>query len=419
MALELTSITFNHDPTSSSTSGMNIRRNKDFEVLVPEYEASVPRPPAESCAAYPIWGTKGQAVTIKVKFTIPAPADVSYEVRASGGGVAGHIDPVTVTFSGTAEVDVHLPLSHRDFERVGRHDITWRWEFLEAGANNWTPLLATSHRIYLTLTVPTTPWTQAFADKRNPWTDLLDECCVIAADSAGEVSVTRKVVMSVNRDYSLRYDINWGSPRYDFAETGSSFHLTNWIDYVLRGNAPASPVFCPGSPEEHPDYQIVNCYDCAASVALMCNVLGVSVEYHFHEPFGFLRYVEPIGRGKCNNPFYSCYGGNAEVGPDDWRTGFGNHAYPRLGGDRNYDACMREWLPPLLRLLLVLIWLLVLIMTLGLVNLRGIRDRAGGWLMDLFQSEYERRTIDRSRPFESAAAGGGAPAPQVLQFQVT
>lgn len=59
MALQLKTITFNHDPLSASTSALNIRRNKDFEVAVPEYDAAIPRTPAESCAAYAKLETTG------------------------------------------------------------------------------------------------------------------------------------------------------------------------------------------------------------------------------------------------------------------------------------------------------------------------------------------------------------------------
>jgi hypothetical protein len=79
---------------------------------------------------------------------------------------------------------------------------------------------------------------------------------------------------------------------------------------------------------------------------------------------------------------------------------------------------MKEWLPALMRLLLFLLWLIILIATLGLLNLQSLLDRANGWLVDLTQTVYDQRTTDTSQPFEAAAAGG-APTLQTLQFQVT
>jgi hypothetical protein len=310
-------------------------------------------------------------------------------------------------------------LPHRNFSRIARQDITWRWEWRRPGATAWQPLATTAHRIYVVLKVPTAPWTQALADKRNPWTDLLDVCCPIAAGEQSAAGAVERITKKVHRAYSLRYDIIGGSPRYGFSTTGSSFHLTNWINYVLNGNAPASPVFCNGSAEQYKDYWIVNCYDCAASGAFMSKVLGADSDYYFHVPFGYLKYVVPIGRGKCNNPFYGCLGSFPVVGPDDERTRFANHAYQKLNATRNYDACMREWIPPLLALILILLWLIILIATLGLLNLTSLLNRAGGWLVDLTQAEYNLRTIDISQPFEAGTAAGGTQTLQTLQFSVT
>jgi hypothetical protein len=217
----------------------------------------------------------------------------------------------------------------------------------------------------------------------------------------------------------LRYDIQTGAPRYGFAQTGSSFQLTNWINYVLNGNAPAMPIFCNGTAEQYKNFWIVNCYDCAASAALMAKLVGADSDYYFHQPFGFLNYVEAIGRGKCNNPFYGCQGGTPALGPDDQRTGFGNHAYQKLSGTKNYDACMREWLSPLAKFWLILLWLIILIFTLGMVNAQNLLLRAGGWLIDLTQAEYNARTVDTSQPFEAAAASGGAQTLQTLNFSIT
>ena len=102
----------------------------------------------------------------------------------------------------------------------------------------------------------------------------------------------------------------------------------------------------------------------------------------------------------------------------DQRTRFGNHAYQKLNASQNYDACMREWLSPLAKLILILIWLIILIITLGAVNLKSLLNRAGGWLVDLSQADYNTRTIDVSQPFEAAAAGGTQTL-QTLQFSVT
>ena len=419
MSLTLRSITFCHDPADPTTSALNIRHNKDFEVDVPEYESTIPRTPAEQCAAYAIAPTGGQTVVIVLEFSIASPTGKPFQVRASGGGVLGKLDPFQVKFGGGAlTLTVTVPLAYRDFSAVGRHDVTWQWSFHTQGSGGWQPLAQTSHRIYLTLDLPVAPWNQVFADKHNPWTDLLDECCEVAEGSTTAVAAATGLTKRVYQAFPLKYDIKSGAPRYGFGGMGGSFELTEWIDYVLRGNAPATPAFCPGGLHEYPDNRIVNCYDCAASLGIMATVLGVSLGYHFHGPFGKLNYVLPIGRGKCNNPFPGCNGTNFAVGPDDVRSGFGNHAYTKLGGGNNFDACMREWVSCWDRFLLLLVWVLVLIFTFGLVNLQHLRLRADGWLIDLDQADYDARTIDTSTPAEAASAGG-APVPITLDFQVS
>jgi len=416
MAFALTTITFNHDLLTASTSSMNIRRNKDFEVPVPEYDSAIPRTPAQSCAAYTMQETQGQNVFVRVTFSLTPTTGGTFHVRATGGGILGPLDPQTVTFAqGVGTQTVDFPLAHRDFSRITQQDIAWQWQ--HRVGKMWHNLVATQHHIYVVLKLPPAPWTQTPGDKRNPWTDLLDVCCTKAAGTATQADAAKAIIKSVNGDYSLRYDIQSGAPRYGFVKSGSSFDLTDWIDFVLHGNAPANPLFCGGAPEEYRNFLIVNCYDCAASSALMATVLGADSAYYFHQPFGYLNYVLPIGRGKANNPFPGCSGSNAAVGPDDPRTSFGNHAYTKLGGTNNYDACMRQWLSPLCAALWYLLWLIILIITFGLLNLTSLLDRAGGWLVDLTQTDYNTIVVDTSQPFE-AAANGGSPALQTLQFRI-
>jgi len=421
--LVLRTIEFNHNPDSAATSAMNIRRNKDFEVPVPEYDSAMPRPPAESCAAYSIADTDRHNVVIRVTFAIPAQASaITLQVRALGGGIMGALAPRNVVFpAGQTTATVEFALSNRAFRAIGVHDISWRWQL--KGADPvlpiWAPLVTTAHRIYLVLAVPDAPWTQAFADKRNPWTDLLDESCVRAADARTPVVAAKKLVQAINSAYALKYDIISVNLRYGFIGFASSFALSKWIDYVIRGNAPADPKFCPGSPEQYANLRIVNCNDCAASLALMAKVVGIRLEYFFHQPFGYLDFVVPIGRGKCNNPFYGCAGAVIAVAhPDFDRTRFANHTYTKLPSGHVFDACLQEWVDPLMRVLLMLVWFLILIITFGVVNLEGLLDRANGWLVDISQAEYEARVIDTSEPFESEAATG-MPVLQPLAFQVT
>src|SRR5260370_27380479 len=166
MALQLSTITCNHDPAAPATSTLNNRKNKDFEVPIPEYDSSIPRTPPQSCAAYAKHETSGQTVVIRAHFQIPAAVNITYEVKASGGGMLGHLDAVQVVFSGgIADQVVDIPLPHRNFQKIQRADITWLSRYRKQGASNRHPLAPTPHPIYLILPLPPPPCTQVFADK--------------------------------------------------------------------------------------------------------------------------------------------------------------------------------------------------------------------------------------------------------------
>jgi hypothetical protein len=423
MPFSLKTITFNHDLASATTSALNIRKNKDFETALPEYNSAIARTTQQQCAAYAIAPTRNQAVFVRCTFELAPAGTASFEVKATGGGVLGDLDPRTVSFSASSTATVDFPLAHRTFSAVGLHDVSWQWWVRPSGTGAWQALVATSHRIYLLLDVPSAPWTQAYADKRNPWTDLLDHACAIAAGRKNEMGASISLAKAIYSNYSLRYDIRSGAPRYGFGGTSGSFNLSNWIGYVLLGAPPASPTFCQGSGESYNDNWIINCYDAAASLALMGKAVGARLDYYFHGPFGYLRFVAPIGRGQCNNPFYGCWSNDPVRGADDTlRTRFGNHAYTKLNGQNNFDACMKQWLTWIEQLILsivyFIVWLIVLIITFGLVDRFDLLDRAQGWLVNMTQTDYTATTIDTSTPPEAAAGAGGSPVLCALNFQI-
>lgn len=83
-----------------------------------------------------------------------------------------------------------------------------------------------------------------------------------------------------------------------------------------------------------------NCYDQSAAVQCVCGAVGLSVEWMFMAPFGYINSTKLIGvKGKCNNPFHQNDDSLIWVPRDDpRRTAFGNHAFCRLAG-KVLDAC--------------------------------------------------------------------------------
>ena len=386
MSLELCEIYFDHDrlpdsrrPVGSSplTSSLHIRRSQDFEVDWPEYKKSNLNEISESKVAYSITGTAGQAVFILVEFANHSSANTTYEVRADGGGVLGPLNPTPITFSAEAtSVKICFPLSGRAFEEIGKFIVTWNWYYREPGSSDWQDLATTVHQVFLTFAAPEQPWSSAAYNQHNPWTDLLEICCEIAQGAQDDITAVAQITRAINSRYNIRYDIIAGAPRYVYTidnknQPVSMFDIVSWMDFVLNGKAPSELLFLPGTQEEHKHYLIVGCQDTATALAIMSTIIGVKAELAYHTHFGYLQYVQPIGRGKCNSP-YSYLNPRQPTSPvkgeDEERTKFQFHYYVK-SGSRTFDSCMKEWTD---------------------------NPQKEGWLVNLSQPEYEERVIDRS-----------------------
>lgn len=115
-----------------------------------------------------------------------------------------------------------------------------------------------------------------------------------------------------------KYEVTRGAPSYGGASR--TFHLKTYIDH--------SPGF-------------VNCYDQAYAVIVLSAALGIRVDGLFLKPFGFIKTVNLVGWGPCNNPFprgipLSDYLVVDQRDPD--RSAFGNHMFCEFSA-KIYDAC--------------------------------------------------------------------------------
>lgn len=410
--VRLTHIKFNFDPSAHSSDALNIRVDRLHEVSVPEWNQSKWLP-AQSKAAYALAPTKRTTLYIQCRFEItPAKPKSKARVRAKGGGILGAIDPLTINFVNGVSNDtshpgdqsyVQIPLNHRTFATIMRRDIRWDWYYQCSNNQAWQPMdQPTRHRIYVVLDEPPDPWSQT-VPQIYPWTTALDYA-IVDANTNGindPKEAAALIVKHVNGE-PLQYDIFWGSPAYfSGGFPGGVFDIDEWLDGFTNG-------------------PIVNCYDCAAAVTTFSNVLGCHLSYQFHDNYGCLPSLFPIGRSLCNNPFYGSRAAPYNVplvGVDDaQRSYFGNHAYCKQSGN-NYDACMRASIGCLKALGYFVLGVLVLILSLGLASslARRLFMKAGGWLIDMTQSEYEGLVLDVTTPAE-AALDGGAPLPEPLSI---
>jgi len=130
-----------------------------------------------------------------------------------------------------------------------------------------------------------------------------------------------KIVRYCHGPHGLKYDsAGGGGSNYGVNSRGGVFKLSAYI-------------------EKSEPY--ANCYDQAAAVQALCGAAGITVEWIFLQPFGFIKPTTLLGYGLCNNPFFmmSVPPGGRLVGINDpGRTDFWNHAFCRWSA-KILDAC--------------------------------------------------------------------------------
>jgi hypothetical protein len=294
MSVVLDAIKFNHDPGSVSADALNIRRNANQTVSVPEWRNGVSVNPEDSPAAYAQNATRGHTLTIQAQFhrTNPRLTTVTIRavdadatapdrggclgwllyllwliIRALTGNVLGNVRARTITFPTTGQTGFEtFELTHVRLWKVGvgARTTSWRWQYRIGSSGAWTDFANTTHRVYVLLDVPTGPWQQAPYNAGNtqlPWTEVLDYACTWAAGAMTADDAAGKVTEAVYNlgPATMRYDCPaGGSPHY----ASPGFDCTAFLDR-LRGG-PGNGVY-------------VNCSDCATFVSTFANVVGTDL----------------------------------------------------------------------------------------------------------------------------------------------
>lgn len=288
--MELLAIQFNHDPTSSSRSALNVRHNDTTFVTVPEWQRGQFE---RSVAAYAIRAVGRNRLTIRARLSSPEhagrrmfvrarptplpPAMLAFNssgvgpvaLRASWDYEAGALGsamarPVSFDAGGQAPfADFELtrpPLLDRG---VGAYDVRWTWESSPDPAGPWTTITETRHRIYGLIDVPTLPWTQQPYSSTNsqlPWTEAMEFAAKWARGQQDPLAAAAAVTTSVyGLGSRIGYSCAFGAPaNYSF----QAFDCTAFLER-LRGG------FGNG--------RNVNCSDCATIVSTFANVLGADL----------------------------------------------------------------------------------------------------------------------------------------------
>ena len=323
----LAAIQFNYDPTQAATDALSIRVNNVGQVDVPEWRKGYTSA-SQSPAAYAIDKVSGKTVTIRAKFTIDTSDDTSMQIQATGGGILGAIDPVTVHFkSGVSSPQyVTLSLPHHQLAAGGVQavDAAWTWQYKPG--STWTTMATTNHRIYTLLSVPTMPWIQSPDPLRTqlPWTAALEYACPWASGKTDAAEVLSAVTQNIFSGYGLKYDTSHGASFYTtMTTTGTGeFLLTKFLEKLGGGTGNGN---------------IVNCTDCATIVATFANLLGCNVQASIMgiPGQGFdCNSIIAIGFADWAPPFPSGGVGHFNYHEVVWTAGSGYR-------DHIYDACLK------------------------------------------------------------------------------
>jgi hypothetical protein len=312
MTVALSAVVFNHDPNSSATSALNIRRNATDVVVVPEWRRGISVEPEDSPAAYALRDTWLNTIRIKAEFTCSDAQLKSVGVRAVppplgpallpllqsllgplgamavlhnpayagwrdslielvSGHVLGAVQSRNVVFdsngqSGLQTFDLVRPGLW--VSGVGIYDVSWLWQYRRSTLEPWTDLTTTHHRVYVVLEAPKASWNQLpyRADNTQlPWTDVLDYACRWASGAySPDVAATRitSAVYALGDplgEQRIEYGCPvFGSPQYSVL----FFNCTAFLER-LRGGIGNGPY--------------VNCTDCATIVSTFANCLGCTL----------------------------------------------------------------------------------------------------------------------------------------------
>ncbi|MCP5091520.1 MAG: hypothetical protein GY949_11415 [Gammaproteobacteria bacterium] len=328
MTISLVSLTFNHNPQSARTSALNIRRNAQDIVRIPEWRAG----DADSFpAAYSIFDTAGAAVEVKVDLT--GPANTRVYVRAIPASsftlnVLGQTETIAVNFPPNGvRRNVGLRLLNPLFVLigVGVYDVAWRWQARRGLAGRWRDFGTSRHRIYVVLRQPTRPWLQqpfTASNTQLPWAEVLDWSCRWGALAKSTNIAAVAITAAVSR-LGLRriaYDCRGGNPtNYSYPD----FDCTAFLERLSGGYGRGPRV---------------NCSDCATIVSTFANAIGTDLwqSRMFNQIVPFrCNLMRPIGA-----PFFGAVCGSGL---------FNYHevAWEGLCSDFDdiYDACIEVFAP--------------------------------------------------------------------------
>lgn len=288
------SISFNYNHDCNSSIAIDIRKNQEREVRVPEWKkGECPWP-----AAY----IKNKSITINAIFSAACCIKSAKISADTISGDLGNIIPETVSFNEDGfsspvffQVSSPAPNNIRSFFQE------WRWYYEDVNALN-SPKIHIGdsiNKIYILLSEPWPPWTKS--GPTEPWTDVLDLVCLWTDGQTTQENALEKIIQELYCSIGGQYLS--GAETYSVGGSSSGdFKLSLFLQNI-------------------PKVYRVNCYDMGKAAVTFSNVVGCNLDYKYSTPFGCLCCVKLIGKD------WSC------------KRNFRNHAFAGIG-DRISDACL-------------------------------------------------------------------------------
>jgi hypothetical protein len=276
MIIQLDRIVFDHT-AGAQTDGLTIRI--DRVTPAPDWIRGAAQ---TSYAAYALIPTENQQVSIQADFSFPLPPPAPIQVRAravdQNDRVLGNVVDTPVPQAG-GRIAFNLADVQMWDRGTGRYAVSWQWQFQIGGSSSWIDLARTDHVVFVTLDVPSDPWTQgvSLADQPLwPWVRVLTWACAwgqgVTLTSTGKSGAAKKLARRLEtglheqgrrQSVPLQY-LDADQARYTADSPAPLFFCTAFLDLL------------DGSPQSDFGTE-VNCSDCASALATFANALGCDV----------------------------------------------------------------------------------------------------------------------------------------------
>ncbi len=270
MSVEMVRIAFDHSAGPPGTRALHIRT-----------DGATAAPP--DTAAYALAPTKGKQLTVEAELRFPdldgeglapgAAVSVRAQTTAASSTVLGKVkarDVIVPAAGQTGTFVFELSAPKLQSKGIGIYTVAWEWQFRLLGTSAWVPFHTSEATIYITLDVPTAPWTQATdaaSQRLWPWTRLLRLACdwasgvkITSSTPAGVKKLGKRVEKAIHGfGDSAKFDYGAeGEGRYVVGTSAGVFKITTFVE-DLESPAEGFGIYCT---------------ECAAAVAIAANCLG-------------------------------------------------------------------------------------------------------------------------------------------------